>query len=283
MSAYPVFCGVIFFFDFSNALIFFLSQYAMKLSLLYREYQEHLKNRPQEMSEMRAKLKNLEDEVLRLRSVEAQCEEKDRQISALTQQAQDSSILQGRQAQRVLDLEAQLRATEIVVTSLEATQVALGEEARLAKVEKEEVVNKLKMATERFEEAEGRCEYLKRKLSYFKVKAARYFKQLSFLPWLRDHGWARGFNWGFEAFRTLVLHPNLFDFDAGSVKSDFLPVPEAARNELHYMGEELFPDCPNWKERMGFPTDPSLPQLPSDVSDSESYDTADDDSRDGGS
>jgi hypothetical protein len=35
----------------------------MKLSLLYREYQEHLKDHPQEMSEMRAKLKmNLEDE-----------------------------------------------------------------------------------------------------------------------------------------------------------------------------------------------------------------------------
>jgi hypothetical protein len=233
------------------------------------------------MSEMRAKLKSLEDEVLRLKGVEAQCEEQRlRQISTLKQQAQDSSILQEQQAQRILDLEAQLNASEIVVTSLEATQAVLSEEARLAKAGKEEVEDKLKTATQRFEEAEGKCEYLKKKLSYFKVKAARYFKQLSFLPWLRDHSWARGFNWGFEAFRTLVLHPNLFDFEAESVKSDFLPVPENARNELHYMGEELFPDVLNWAERMGFPTDHSLPQLPSDVSESddESYDTADEDS-----
>ena len=176
-----------------------------------------------------------------------------------------------------------MNASEIVVTSLESTRDVLSEKARLAKAREEEVEKKLKAATQRFEEAEGKCEYLKRQLSYFKVKAARYFKQLSFLPWLRDHSWARGFNWGFEAFRTLVLHPNLFDFEPKTVKSDFLPVPETARGELHYMGEELFPDVLNWTERMSFPTDPALPQLPLDVSESESYDTADDDSRDGGS
>jgi hypothetical protein len=135
----------------------------------------------------------------------------------LKQQAQDSSVLQDQQAQKISDLEARLNASEVIVTSLEASQAVLSEEIRLAKAGKEEVEEELKAATQRFEEAEGRCEYLKKKLSYFQVKAARYFKQLSFLPWLRDHSWARGFNWGFEAFRTLVLNPRLFNFEAKSV------------------------------------------------------------------
>jgi chromosome segregation ATPase len=118
--------------------------------------------------------------------------------------------LQEQQAQKISDLEARLNASEVIVTSLENTRDVLSEEVRLAKAEKEEVEEKLKAATQRFEEAEGKCEYLKKKLSFFQIKAARYFKQLSFLPWLRDHSWARGFNWGFEAFRTLVLNPQHF-------------------------------------------------------------------------
>jgi hypothetical protein len=50
---------VIFFFFFDV----FMSQSAVKLSVLYREYQEYLKEHPQELSEMRMKLQSLEREV----------------------------------------------------------------------------------------------------------------------------------------------------------------------------------------------------------------------------
>jgi hypothetical protein len=40
----------------------------------------------------------------------------------------------------------------------------------------------------------------------------RLLKQLSYVPYIRDFGFGRGFNWGFENFRTLVLeHPPSFD------------------------------------------------------------------------
>jgi hypothetical protein len=49
-----------------------VSQYAVKLSVLYREYQEHLRDHPQELSEMRVKLRSLDGEVLRLKGFEAE-------------------------------------------------------------------------------------------------------------------------------------------------------------------------------------------------------------------
>jgi hypothetical protein len=35
----------------------------------------------------------------------------------------------------------------------------------------------------------------------------RLLKQLSYVPYIRGFGFGRGFNWGFENFRALVLNP----------------------------------------------------------------------------
>jgi hypothetical protein len=41
---------------------------------------------------------------------------------------------------------------------------------------------------------------------YWKAKIARYFAELSFVPWFQDLLWPRRFHWGFENCWHLVIH-----------------------------------------------------------------------------
>jgi chromosome segregation ATPase len=49
------------------------------------------------------------------------------------------------------------------------------------------------------------------------AKLQHYLKQLSYMPYLRDQSWGRGFNWGFKKFRTLVKNPQ-YKFDPETVR-----------------------------------------------------------------
>lgn len=80
-------------------------------------------------------------------------------------------------------------ATEL--SSSRASRVTLAEELNTAKAEKEQVVAEQKGV-------ESRYKRLRKKYHHYKAKAKRYFKQLTLVPWLRDLGWSRGFNWAFE-------------------------------------------------------------------------------------
>jgi len=62
------------------------------------------------------------------------------------------------------------------------------------------------------QESKGACNKLKLKYMHWKAKALRCMKQLSFIPWLRDQVWTRGFHWGFEFFKTSVLQPRRWQF-----------------------------------------------------------------------
>lgn len=239
----------------------------MKLAALYWQHQEHLKDYPQEVFEMRSRLRSLDFEVSPLKSLEpevhslhsllsesqqrvglaeAQVMEWDQKILMLEQQVCELSNAETRRAREISNLQAQLDASEVVISSLEVNQVLLRAEKHMDETEKEELEDELKATTQLFQEAESVIERLKKKLSYYKVRVARYVKQLSFLPWLRDHSWTRDFNWGFESFRTLTLNPTIFKHKLSCMRASFLPILDKATIELYYIGEELFPNAQRW-------------------------------------
>jgi 5-bromo-4-chloroindolyl phosphate hydrolysis protein len=59
-----------------------------------------------------------------------------------------------------------------------------------AKVKKDEVVSRKQYVTKLQKSTEGRYKRLRRKYNHSKNKAKRLLKHLSFVPWLRDFGWA---------------------------------------------------------------------------------------------
>jgi hypothetical protein len=104
--------------------------------------------------------------------------------------------------------------------------------------------------TKKLEKAKSWGRKLKKKHRHYKSKAARFFKQLSFLPWLRDQSWARGFDWAFESFQVLVLNPKAFRFQTETmIAVGFMDLPELATIELIEMGADLFPDASGWGQR----------------------------------
>jgi hypothetical protein len=66
-------------------------------------------------------------------------------------------------------------------------------------------------------------------------------KQLTFVPCFRDMAWVRGFNWGFEAFRTLILDQH--EFNSATAEADFLPVLVEVGEEMAAVRTELLPRC----------------------------------------
>lgn len=63
---------------------------------------------------------------------------------------------------------------------------------------------------------------IKRKYQHWKAKASCYLQHLSFVPWLRGIAWSRGFWWGFENFRTIVMNHGHFRLDVKIVTRDTL-------------------------------------------------------------
>lgn len=141
----------------------------MRLKLRSLDYEvSRLKGFEPEVGRLRALLSKNQQ---KLTSAEAQVVKRDHQISPLKQQVQELSILQTQQTQEILDLQAQLNASEVVVTSLEASHAILQGEKHRAETKREEVEDELKATTQLLEDVESRCGHLKKKLFYFKVKA----------------------------------------------------------------------------------------------------------------
>jgi hypothetical protein len=79
------------------------------------------------------------------------------------------------------------------------------------------------------------------------------------MSWIRDHVWARGFQWGFKNFKTLVLHPNKFQFNPKIVAANYLPLPFSAINEMLDIGIDLVPYAPEDNLHGLYPMAPPLP------------------------
>lgn len=154
----------------------------MKLAALYREHQDHLKSYPQELLEMRLKLRSLDYEASRLKGLELEVgrlqallsESQQKLLLAETKVVENDRLasLLEQQTQEISDLQARLNTSEMIIISLEASQTILQEEKQNAKVEKEEVEEELIATIQLLKDAESRCEKLKKKYCYYKAKAA---------------------------------------------------------------------------------------------------------------
>lgn len=89
------------------------------------------------------------------------------------------------------------------------------------------------------------------------AKLKRYLKQLSYVPFLRDQSWARGFNWGFKNFRTLVTNPQ-YKFDPETVGPQLVGFPDEAVQEMEEFGLDFMPDVPSWDADTPDPRDDPL-------------------------
>jgi hypothetical protein len=83
---------------------------------------------------------------------------------------------------------------------------------------------------------------------------------LALITCLRDTAWARGYNWGFEAFRTLVRCR--YNFDLDTVEPNFLPVSLEASEELAALGSGLLPDVLVNNPHGDYPQDVEVPLPP---------------------
>lgn len=207
-------------------------------------------------AQLAKKLAQLDQVETRLADAEIQCTDLRGKLTAVEVQKEEA--------------EAKLVSTEAQFSKLEAQLKAV--ETRLA-VERKEAEEDFHQILHKMEEYRSRYDKLRKRYHHYKAKAARFFKQLSFTTWYRDQSWVKGFRWGFESFRTIALNPSIFKVDLKTVLAGYLPPPERATEELLNLGKDLFPDVPRWTdEQADYPEDPSLPSVPSDISDSDSDD-----------
>jgi hypothetical protein len=88
-----------------------------------------------------------------------------------------------------------------------------------------------------------RCNPYRQEYHYWKAKVVYFLAQLSYVPWLWDMLWSRGFHWGFKSYRRLYVNQARFDIDLATVESNYLSPPKAAMDEMVDSGQELVPDA----------------------------------------
>jgi hypothetical protein len=155
--------------------------------------------------------------------------------------------------------------------SSQASKAMLEAKLKTANTVKEKAQADQKIATKLQKSVESGNKIFWKKYHHYKAKAVRYLKQLLLVPWLHDQGWACGFNWGFDNFRTLVLNPHRFNFSPETVSPTLLNISDEVINELEQMGVEQFLDVLDWSEFAASPQEVYLPPLlsssktPSDI------------------
>jgi hypothetical protein len=77
-----------------------------------------------------------------------------------------------------------------------------------------------------------------------KDKTKHYLKQLSYVPYLRDQSWGRGFNWGFENFQSLATKPQ-YKFDPTTVGPLLVRISDEAIKEMEEFGLDFMLDIPS--------------------------------------
>jgi hypothetical protein len=160
-----------------------------------------------------------------------------------------------RYTRSVASLSAELDRTDQLASRLRAVQNECSEACKNAE-NAEAKKEKLKAEVERLEaerdkavKAQDRSESLlirlKARYDAGQVKLKRYLKQLSYVPFLRDQSWARGFNWGLKNFRTLVMNPK-YKFDPETVGPHLVGFLDEAVQDMEDFGKEFMPDVPSW-------------------------------------
>jgi hypothetical protein len=128
-------------------------------------------------------------------------------------------------------------------------------ERNLAETDRDQAISERESTLEKLEEAERRCQRIRRKYRYYKAKVRRLSEQLSFVPWLRTKAWAFGFHIGFENFRALALRSDRLKISFETVSSNFLSLPSSCYSELLDLGIKYFPDILDWSKDAPNPED----------------------------
>jgi len=87
-------------------------------------------------------------------------------------------------------LQARLADSEARFGAFSPSKALVQSDLRVAKEKKKAGKESQKTLTKKLEKAESWRKRLKKRYQHYKSKAAWFFKQLSFLPWLRDQSWA---------------------------------------------------------------------------------------------
>jgi len=148
-----------------------------------------------------------------------------------------------RYTRSVASLSAELDRTDQLASRLRAVQNECSEACKNAEAEKEKLkaeVERLEVERDKAVKAQDRSESLlirlRARYDAGQAKLKRYLKQLSYVPFLRDQSWARGFNWGFENFQTLVTNPK-YKFDPETVGPHLVGFPDEAIQEMEDFGK----------------------------------------------
>jgi hypothetical protein len=160
-----------------------------------------------------------------------------------------------RYTRSVTSLSTELDRSDQLASRLQAVQNECFEACKNtenAEAEKEKLmaeVERLEAERDKALKAQDRSESLLIKLraryDVGQAKLKRYLKQLSYVAFLRDQSWGRGFNWGFENFRTLLMNSQ-DKFDLETVGPLVVRIPEEAVQEMEEFGKEFMPDVPSW-------------------------------------
>jgi chromosome segregation ATPase len=142
-----------------------------------------------------------------------------------------------RYTRSVASLSAELDRADQLASRLRAVQNECSEackNAENAEAEKEKLkaeVERLEAKRDKAVKAQDHSESLlirlRARYDAGQEKLKCYLKQLSYVPFLLDQSWARGFNWGFENFQTLVKNPQ-YKFDPEAVGPHLVGIPDEA-------------------------------------------------------
>jgi chromosome segregation ATPase len=91
-------------------------------------------------------------------------------------------------------LRARLNEAKARCGALSASKAFVQSDLHIVEDKQKTAKESQRVLTKKLEKAESRGRRLKKKCKHYKSKAAWFLKQLSFLPWLRDQSWVRGFH-----------------------------------------------------------------------------------------
>jgi uncharacterized small protein (DUF1192 family) len=233
------------------------------MTALWQKYENRPAPPPAPAPKVQARISGLEHEVTALKSLlHSKDEELASRDSIISEMRSVNVRLRNevleandRYARSVASLSTELdRADQLSLRLLavqnecsEACKNAMNAEAEKDKLK--DVVERLEAERNKALKAQDHSESLLIRLrdryDTDRAKLKRYLKQLSYVPHLRDHSWARGCHWGFENFRTLVTNPQ-YKFDPATVSPMLVGFPEEAILEMDDFGKDFMPDVPSW-------------------------------------
>jgi hypothetical protein len=212
----------------------------------------------QEVVEQKVLLRNRDDDIASKDSVISEGKSTilrlERELQATNKQCTQSvsSISTEMNAREALEIRLQAVTTECFEAYKNAATTEAEKEKLVAKVEKLEAEKSKALKAQ--DHAESLLIRIRGCYDTNQERIKRLLKQLSYVPYIRDFGFGRGFNWGFENFRALVLNPP-YGFDPHTVQYVPARIPDDAVREMSGFGPSFMPDVPDWTDSSPSPFD----------------------------